>query len=185
MVGKYRTVASLNILWKDNYILLSKSSRNNCYRSFSPFFTNHIKVHSRRYMICRKVACPGSKILPTIVAGALACENRPHRWQESPRITAWCLNKSTIQTQNLLSIHCLQLVLVRVSTWRDVPAWLEYFWSSKAYANRESQWNTFPLMLHHGCFLLIMHVNKLLITAQPIRNLGMPTSAEMNKRGSS
>ena len=119
MVGKYRTVASLNILWKDNYILLSKSSRNNCYRSFSPFFTNHIKVHSRRYMICRKVACPGSKILPTIVAGALACENRPHRWQESPRITAWCLNKSTIQTQNLLSIRCLQLVLVRVSTWRS------------------------------------------------------------------
>ena len=92
---------------------------NYCYRSFSPFFTNHFKVHSRRYMICRKVACPGSKILPTIVAGALACENRPRRWQESPRITAWCLNKSTIQTQNLLSIHCPQLVLVRVSTWRS------------------------------------------------------------------
>ena len=27
-------------------------------------------------MIYRKVACPGSKILPTIVASALACENR-------------------------------------------------------------------------------------------------------------
>ena len=120
MVGKYRTVASLNILWKDNYILLSKSSRNNCYRSFSPFFTNHFKVHSRRYMICRKVACPGSKIPPTIVAaGALACENRPRRWQELPRITAWCLNKSTIQTQNLLSICCLRLALVRVSMWRS------------------------------------------------------------------
>ena len=26
-------------------------------------------------------------------------------------------------------------------------------------ANRDGQWNTFPLMLHHGCFLL-MHVNK-------------------------
>ena len=73
MVAKYKTVASLNSLWKENYIRLSKSSTDNCYRSLSSFFTNHFEVHLRPYMICRKVACLGSKILATFVTGALAC----------------------------------------------------------------------------------------------------------------
>ena len=36
--------------------------------------------------------------------------------------------------------------------------------------------------LHYGC-LLFNKVNKLLITAQPIRNLQTPVAAEINKRG--
>ena len=43
-----------------------------CYRSLSSFFTNHFEV-LRRYMICRKVACLGSKILPTIVTDRCSC----------------------------------------------------------------------------------------------------------------
>ena len=44
------------------------------------------------------------------------------------------------------------------------------------------EYKHFLRCLHHGCFLLI-HVNKLLFTAQPIRILRTPVSAEMNKRG--
>ena len=72
MIAKYKTVASVNSLWKENYIRLSKNSTDNCYRSLSSFFTNHFEV-LRRYMICRKVACLGSKILPTIVTDRCSC----------------------------------------------------------------------------------------------------------------
>ena len=44
------------------------------------------------------------------------------------------------------------------------------------------EYRHFLRCLHHGCFLLI-HVSKLLFTAQPIRILRTPVSAEMNKRG--
>ena len=44
------------------------------------------------------------------------------------------------------------------------------------------EYKHFLRCLLHGCFLLIQ-VNKLLFTAQPIRILRTPVSAEMNKRG--
>ena len=44
------------------------------------------------------------------------------------------------------------------------------------------EYKHFLRCLDHGCFLLI-HVNKLLFTAQPIRIFRTPVSAEMNKRG--
>ena len=44
------------------------------------------------------------------------------------------------------------------------------------------EYKHFLRCLHHGCFLLI-HVNKSLFTAQPMRILRTSVSAEMNKRG--
>ena len=148
------------------YIVLVKSSTDHCHRSFNTFCTNNIEVG----MICGKVACPASKILPI-----LARDDK-----ESPLIATLCLDKSSIQ--NLLSIRyllnkLLQLVLVRVSMWRSNVMTVILIFQSLC------QQNTFPLMLHHGCFLL-MYVNKLLIKAQPNRNLWTPASAEMNIRGS-
>ena len=82
------------------------------------------------------------------------------------------MDKSSIQ--NLLSIRCQPAVGsssgFNVTFFRD--------WSNKIFQS----WWSFPLILHHGHFLLI-HVNKSLITAQPIRNLQTPASAEMNRRG--
>ena len=60
-----------------------------------------------------------------------------------------------------------------------VPAHLESFWSSKAYANKiQILW-----CLHHG-YLSLIHVNKILVTPQPLSGiLGKPAATEMNKRG--
>ena len=44
------------------------------------------------------------------------------------------------------------------------------------------EYKYFLRCLHHGCFLQL-HVNKSLFTAQPIRILRTPVSAEMNKWG--
>ena len=69
-----------------------------------------------------------------------------------------------------------QLVLVQVSMWRSFMIGVIKF--SKADANRT---------LFFWCCIMVIsyfiHVNKLLITAHPIRNLQTPASAEMNRRG--
>ena len=71
--------------------------------------------------------------------------------------------------------------LVYVFAWKvtKVPAHLESFWSSKAYANKIQ----FLWCLHHG-YLSLIHVNKILVTPQPLSGiLGKPAATEMNKRG--
>ena len=86
-------------------------------------------------------------------------------------MTRIALNRSLVLWTNPVyktswaSAASQQLVLVQVSTWRSYMIGVIKF--SKA---------------DHGRFLLI-HVNKLLITAQPIRNLRTPASAEMNRMG--
>ena len=71
----------------------------------------------------------------------------------------------------------LQLVLVRVLTRCCYIIGVILIFQSLC------QYNTFPWYLHVSLIHVRIHANKLLITAQPIRNLRTPASAAMNKRG--
>ena len=107
---------------------------------------------------------------------ACKCKYRRCRWQELPWIAAWCYGQIQYTKTSWASAASQQLVLVQVSMWRSWVIGVIKF--SKADANRT---------LFFWCCIMVIsyfiHINKLLITAHPIRNLQTPASAEMNRRG--
>ena len=151
---------------------MSKSSTNSFYQSFSFLLTNHLEIHSPRCMFLRKNrSCEywHCRCLARIV---IALNRRSVFGQiqyTKPPEHLCLLNK------------LLQLILVRVLTrsWYMIGVILIF--------RSVCQKNTFALYLHYVCLLLIhasIQANTLRITAQQIRNLRTPASAEMSKRGS-
>ena len=117
MVTTNRTVASLGReQGGENNKQLSKSSADSFYQSFSSLFTNHLEVHSRRYMFLRKRQSCEYRHCRCLARIVIALNNHSVFGQTQytkPREHLCLLNR------------LLQLVLVRVLTW-----------SSKAYASR-------------------------------------------------
>ena len=150
---------------KENY----KRSMDSFYQNFSSLFANHLKLHSRQYSIC---FCGKGGLLNISIADV---------WQESQSlwIAAQCMNKSSIQ--NLLT----KLFTVGSSSGFNVK--LLHDWSNFDLPRLMPVEHIF--LMPSSCLSLTLilariHANKLLITAQSIRNLRTPASAEMNKRGS-
>ena len=85
-----------------NYKQLSKSSRDSFYQSFSSLSTNHLEVHSRRYMFLRK---------------RRSCEYRHCRCRARIAVALIALNCRSVDISNVqlcLLNKLLQLVPVRV-----------------------------------------------------------------------
>ena len=94
------------------------------------------------------------------------------------------LDKSSVKT-SWASLPAKQAVTVGFSSGFNVKLLHDWsnFWSSKAYARRTHLLNACMAVSHK--IHARIQANKLLITAQPIRNLRTPASAEMKKRGGS
>ena len=92
------------------------------------------------------------------------------------------LDKSSVKT-SWASLPAKQAVTVGFSSGFNVKLLHDWsnFWSSKAYARRTYLLNACMAVSHK--IHARIQANKLLITAQPIRNLRTPASAEMKKRG--
>ena len=103
----------------------------------------------------------------------ISMSGKNHNCFESP-LSVWT-NPTTKPPEHLCLLNkLLQLVPVLVLTW-------------SSYMIGDCNFDlSFPWCLHHVCLSLIhvgIHANKLLIKAQPIRNLRTPASTAMNKMG--
>ena len=88
--------------------VLSKSSTDNFYQSFSSLFANHLKLHSRRYMFLRKrrsFEYQHCRCLARITIASNCCSVYGQMQYTKPPEHLCLLNKP------------LQLVLVRVLSW--------------------------------------------------------------------
>ena len=152
---------------------MSKRSTDSFYQSFSSLFANHLKLHSRRYMFLRKRRSFEYRHCRCLARIAIAL-NR-------------CSVYEQIQYTKPPEHLCLLNKLFTV------------FFSSGFNVKLLHDWSNFDLpklmpvehisLMPSSCLSLTLihariHANKLLITAQPIRNLRTPASAEMNKSGS-
>ena len=103
------------------------------------------------------------------LATYVACERAPLAISALTQLT---FSKSNLPAKQAITVGSSLCFNIK-------PAYLESFWSSKAYANKIQ----FLWCLHH-CYLSLIHVNKLLVTPQPLSGiLGTPAATEMNKRG--
>ena len=158
---------------KENYKQLSKRSMNSFYQSFSSLFANPLKLHSRRYMFLRKRRSFEYRHCRCLARIAIALN----------RCSVYEQIQYTKPPEHLclLNIKLLQLVLVRVLTWSCYMIGVNFDLLKLMPVEH-------IFLMPLSCLSLILihariHTNKLLITAQPIRNLWTPASTEMNKRG--
>ena len=146
---------------KENYKQLLKRSTDSFYQSFNSLFANHLKLHSRRYMFWRN-------------RGSIDHEYRHGRCLARIAIALnRCLLYGQIQYTKPPEHLCLLMKLLHDWSYFDVPKLMpvEHIFLMPSLC--------LSLALIHAR----IHANKLLITAQPIRNLRTPACAEMNKRG--
>ena len=151
---------------KSVYKQLSKRSMDTFYQSFSSLFANHLKLHSRRYMFLRKRRSFEYRHCRCLARIAIAL-NR-------------CSVYGQIQYTKPPEHLCLLNKLFTV------------FFSSGFNEKLLHDWSNFDLpkllpvehifLMPSSCLSLTLihariHANKLLITAQPIRNLQTPASA--------
>ena len=138
-----------------------KRSTDSFYQSFNSLFANHLKLHSRRYMFLRN-------------RGSIDHEYRHGRCLARIAIALnRCLLYGQIQYTKPPEHLCLLMKLLHDWSNFDVPKLMpvEHIFLMPSLC--------LSLALIHAR----IHANKLLITAQPIRNLRTPACAEMNKRG--
>ena len=167
MATKNRPVASLRPeQWKENYRQLSKSSTSSFYQSSSSLFTNHLEVHSRRYMFLRKRRSCEYRHCRCQARIVIALNSLQGVWTNKIQYT-----KPPEHLCLLNNCKLLQLVLVRVLTWSCYMIWVPSFDLLKLMLVKHI------CLMPASCLSLIntrqdtrQLMNKLLIKTQPIRN---------------